>query len=282
MSAMNWQIPLLQASLEAVDPAFVVEVIETLDSTSSELTRRARRGVPAPTLLAAQTQTAGRGRVGRHWQSATARQAGDSLTFSLGMSMPAGDLSGLSLAVGACLAENLDAQGAGPGAPGIGLKWPNDLWWQERKMGGVLIETVVSGAGLFVVVGVGINIVAPALADFGIAAAGLDEIQPETSAPQALLCLAAPLALTLRRFALAGFPAFKAAFEARDLLRGREVMGLSSTDETSSPVWLGVACGVDAAGALLVHTAQGMQRITSSEVKIRPAVAPAQPRAGQT
>ncbi len=273
ITVLDWQLPLLQAALSVIDPTFVVEVAETLDSTNSELMRRLRGGAQAPTLLVAQTQTAGRGRLGRQWQSATAHRLGDSLTFSLGLPMPQGDVSGLSLAVGACVAQSLDREGTESAGPRIGLKWPNDLWWRERKLAGVLVETVVSGAGMFVVVGVGVNIVAPAQADFSTDAAGLAEIQHGVSAPQVLLRLAAPLALTLRRFALAGFPAFKAAFEARDVLRGREVMGLS-TGETVSAAWVGQACGVDATGALLVHTAQGMQRITSSEIRVRPAARP--------
>jgi BirA family biotin operon repressor/biotin-[acetyl-CoA-carboxylase] ligase len=280
MTALDWQLPLLQASLRAIDPAFVVEVAEVMDSSSSELMRRVRGGLQAPTLLVAQTQTAGRGRLGRQWHSATPERAGDSLTFSLALPMPLRDLSGLSLAVGACLAQHLDPNEALSGGPRIGLKWPNDLWWQGRKLAGILVETVASGVGTFVVVGVGVNIVAPVADAVRPFAAGLAQIQPGTSAPQALRRLAAPLVLVLRRFAQAGFPAFKSDFEARDVLFGREVMGLSSTDDEASPAWVGQACGVDASGALLVHTVHGMQRITSSEVKIRPAAAAAPPPAG--
>ncbi|MCC2675386.1 MAG: birA, partial [Ramlibacter sp.] len=77
-------------------PDFTVEVLPEIDSSNSELMRRARAGRLEPVLLVAERQTAGRGRLGRHWHSA----AGDSLTFSLGMALAPGDWSGLSLAVG--------------------------------------------------------------------------------------------------------------------------------------------------------------------------------------
>lgn len=286
MTAPDWQLALLKTSLGAVDPAFEVELVQSIDSTNSELMRRAHAGTHRSTLLVAQTQTAGRGRLGRQWQSALQDEAGASLTFSLGMRLPARDLSGLSLAVGASLAQSLDAvgtlqdaaQGAAQDAPlgpaKIGLKWPNDLWWQERKLAGVLVETVACDGALQVVVGVGVNILAPRPAHFATAAAALDEIHPGVGAPHALGLLAAPLAQTMRRFAQEGFAPFKAAFEARDLLLGREVMGLPADGEGAEPLWIGRACGVDAGGALLVHTAQGMQRITSSDVRIRPAGGP--------
>ena len=119
----------------------------------------------APRALVAERQTAGRGRLGRTWESTP----GASLTFSLAWPFAAGiDLSGLSLAVGVALAETLDPR---PGAAlRIGLKWPNDLWLvgsaePGRKLGGVLIETVARGAGRVAVIGIGINLREQRVAD---------------------------------------------------------------------------------------------------------------------
>ncbi|MGZ7242464.1 biotin--[acetyl-CoA-carboxylase] ligase, partial [Streptococcus pyogenes] len=74
-----------------------------VDSTNSELMRRARAGHVDPVLLVAEQQSAGRGRMGRSWAS----RAGDSLTFSLGLPLQPADWSGLSLAVGVAVAESL-------------------------------------------------------------------------------------------------------------------------------------------------------------------------------
>lgn len=273
MGALNWDQALLQSQLQAMDPAFQVEIAASLDSTNSELMRRARAGDCPPTLLVAQTQTAGRGRHGHQWHSAGTKQAGQSLTFSMGMALPTRDWSGLSLAVGLCIAQCLEPRmvaGAAVAAERIGLKWPNDLWWQERKLAGILIETRSEGPDVYIVVGVGVNMVAPEVPGVGQPAAGLQEFAPGVDAAQALLRLATPLAHTLQNFSAEGFAPFKSGFDARDMLRGRQVMGLSTPQEGAAPDWLGQACGVDGSGALLVHTANGMLRVTSSEVRVRP------------
>lgn len=160
-SALHWRWP-AEAIWEAVAPqlpGFSVEVLQSTDSTNTELMRRARAGCCEPVLLVAERQTAGRGRLGRSWHSAGPQPAGQgegaglpALTFSLGLPLAPVNWSGLSLAVGVSVAESLQPQLPAPGSrtPRIGLKWPNDLWLQEgastghtthRKLGGILVET---------------------------------------------------------------------------------------------------------------------------------------------
>src|SRR6187399_674407 len=146
---MNWGGESLWEAVAPVLPGFTVEILPEVDSTNSELMRRARAGQLEPVLLVAERQTAGRGRLGRAWQAAP----GESLTFSLGLPLAPADWSGLSLAVGVSLAESLH--------PRVRLKWPNDLWLDERKLAGILIETASFGDGAGrrqAVIGVGINI----------------------------------------------------------------------------------------------------------------------------
>ncbi len=232
-------------------PGFSVEILPEIDSTNTELMRRARAGQTEPVLLVAESQTAGRGRLGRDWRSAP----GASLTFSMSLPLAPADWSGLSLAVGLSLATSLH--------PDIGLKWPNDLWWQERKLAGILIETAALGAARQVVIGVGVNLAPPPDADgLRTPAAGLQELLPAMDAGTALLRLVEPLARTLKTFETGGFSPFVAGYRERDVLQGREVV-LSDGVQ-------GVARGVDAGGALLVHTAAGLQRVTSSDVSVRP------------
>ncbi len=171
-----WPLAALQQALTAHLPGGIVEVLERIDSTNTELMRRARDGHSAPTLLVAEQQTAGRGRLGRQWLSSP----GDSLTFSLGLPLAPRDWSGLSLAVGLSVAESLQPVPPASDSPQglrLGLKWPNDLWLtDDRKLGGILTETasfVLPGAGTgfaagrstsastsarYVVIGIGINI----------------------------------------------------------------------------------------------------------------------------
>ncbi|MGD9550591.1 MAG: biotin--[acetyl-CoA-carboxylase] ligase [Burkholderiaceae bacterium] len=103
----------LQQALTAHLPGGIVEVLERIDSTNTELMRRARDGHCVPTLLVAEQQTAGRGRLGRQWLSSP----GDSLTFSLGLPLAPRDWSGLSLAVGLSVAESLQPVAPTPDSP---------------------------------------------------------------------------------------------------------------------------------------------------------------------
>ncbi|HEX2546539.1 MAG TPA: biotin--[acetyl-CoA-carboxylase] ligase [Ramlibacter sp.] len=253
---MNWPAEAIWEAVAPLLPGFTVEVLPEIDSSNSELMRRARAGQQDPVLLVAESQTAGRGRLGRQWQSA----AGDSLTFSLGLPLAPADWSGLSLAVGVSVAEGLH--------PDLHLKWPNDVWLGDRKLGGILIETASfgeAGAARYAVIGIGLNVAARAGTGLSTPPAALRELWPDADAGTVLAKVAPRLVRDVLAFQEAGFAAFRERFAARDLLRGRSV---SLSDGTA-----GTAQGVDGAGSLLVHTAAGLQAISSSEVSVRP-VAP--------
>jgi BirA family transcriptional regulator, biotin operon repressor / biotin---[acetyl-CoA-carboxylase] ligase len=239
--------------------AFSVEILPEIDSTNTELMRRARAGRTEPTLLVAQQQTAGRGRMGRAWQSSQ----GDSLTFSFGLNLAPASWEGLSLAVGTSVAHSLSTLEGEQ----IQLKWPNDLWWQGRKLAGILIETAAapnaSAHERFAVIGIGINIRERQLdPNLTTLPAWLQEISPNSSPQTALEQLFTPLLRDLLEFERAGFAAFSSRFASRDGLKGREV-ALSDGSQ-------GQARGVDGSGALLVHTSRGVQRVASQEVSVRP------------
>ena len=250
-----------EAIWEAVVPAlpgFTVEVLPQIDSTNTELMRRAKAGQLDPVLLVAERQTAGRGRLGRDWRSDGADgDAQPSLTFSLGLPLAPQNWSGLSLAVGVSVAQSLH--------PSLRLKWPNDIWLQDRKLGGILIETGSFGDVRYVVIGIGINIAPRDGTGLSTPPASLAEVQPALDAGQALLHIAAALLRAVQTFEAHGFAPFQARFNALDVLAGRAVV---CSDGTT-----GEAQGVDANGALLVQTAAGLRKITSAEVSVRPAVA---------
>ena len=269
---MIWPAEDLWLALVAQQPGLTVEVLPEIDSTNTELMRRARAGQTEPVLLVAETQTAGRGRLGRPWHG----EVGQALTFSLGLMLQPADWSGLSLAVGLSLAQSLDPQGA----LGVRLKWPNDLWVQRPslspytptgwgKLAGILIETALptglrhdSEQGRYCVVGVGINIAAPVAEGLSTAPLGLQDLQSGVTAPEALMQVAAPLLATLLAFEPTGFAPLQNAFNARDALHNLAVI-LSDGRQ-------GVAKGVNQSGALLVDTAQGQAVVSSSEVSVRP------------
>jgi len=242
-------------------PEWLIEKRQEIASTNSELMQRARAGDTRPTLLVAQHQTAGRGRMGRQWHD----RPGDALMFSLGMEMNPLSWSGLSLAVGLSIANSLDPQQH----LGLGLKWPNDLWLgplpRARKLGGILIETaVLSGSGdtaRYVVMGVGINIQTPQVADLRMPAVGWAEVQANASTDSVLHALLLPLVAHVQRFAREGFAPLQAAYAQRDLLLGQALV-LSNGVE-------GVGAGVDAHGVLQLDTAQGRVAVSSDEVSVR-------------
>jgi BirA family transcriptional regulator, biotin operon repressor / biotin---[acetyl-CoA-carboxylase] ligase len=275
---IRWPAETIWQSVEPQLPGFTVEVLPEIDSTNTELLRRFKSGRPEPTLLVAEQQTAGRGRLGRQWHS----QRGDSLTFSLGLALQPVDWSGLSLVVGISLAESLDPAHSSPTR--IGLKWPNDLWLCSpeggRKLAGILVETASWEGQRYVVIGIGINIRAQSLASPAtpsldapavpaMAPAALQELASGIDASEALLRVVAPLVQTVQAFAQFGFAPFQARFTRRDVLAGRNVTVFDGKNQLE-----GSAHGVGVNGALLVHTADGMKEITSSEVSVRPAPTP--------
>ncbi|MEO8654213.1 MAG: biotin--[acetyl-CoA-carboxylase] ligase [Ramlibacter sp.] len=247
----GWAAEAIWEAVSPLLPAFTVEILPEIDSSNSELMRRARAGYLAPVLLVAERQSGGRGRLGRGWTSAP----GDSLTFSLGLPLAPLDWSGLSLAVGVSLAESLH--------PRIRLKWPNDLWLDDRKLAGILIETATTGPGVrYAVVGVGINLAEPPAAALATAPAGLRELQPDCAAGAVLQRVAAPLVQAIQAFENQGFAAFKTGFDARDALRDRAIV---LSDGTT-----GVGRGITEQGALRVQTGGGITLVSSSEVSVRP------------
>ena len=265
-------MPRHDACVEAVNagrgPALETLRVEETGSTNADLVAWVRKAAPGtdlePRLLVADRQTAGRGRRGRNWHSVP----GASLTFSLAWPMAGTDLSGLSLAVGAALADAIDPEPL-PSLR-VGLKWPNDLWLvgsdePGRKLGGVLIETAPFGSGRVAVIGVGINVLAQRVADASTGVACVREIDAHITPERLLDRLAPALADALQTFEHTGFAAFATRFAARDLLCGRTV--LCGAEESVRID--GVAVGVSSSGELLVRTPGGIERVFSGEVSVR-------------
>src|SRR5919204_3684549 len=136
----------LEASAIAL-PGIEVRVLERCTSTN-ELVLAAG---DADVLLAAEEQSAGRGRRGRRWHAAP----GTAVTFSLArlVHRPPRELPGLALVAGVGAARALRALGT----ERTTLKWPNDLVIDGAKLGGILVETRTQGAATLAVIGIGIN-----------------------------------------------------------------------------------------------------------------------------
>lgn len=251
----------ITAALDNLAARFDIDVLAECDSTNSRLLARAEAGAPSGTVIAAQRQTAGRGRRGRHWLAATGR----SLTFSLLWRFPPNTaLDGLSLAVGVALADALASLGIG----GVQLKWPNDILLDGRKLAGVLIEIPSGARPEAAVIGIGMNLRAlPDMPDeLRATTATLDEAGIAVPSPNILLAhLLTALYGRLTDFVRDGFAGCRPDWLRRHAWPDRPVRVLGDF----GPPVDGLCRGVDVDGALLLETAAGLQRIVSGDVTLR-------------
>jgi len=255
----------------SLDPAVAarlakLEVFLELDSTNQRLL-----AAPPPVgkldVCIAEFQTAGRGRRGRRWSA----PLGSGICLSVGCQfagMPA-EPAALTLAVGVAVRRVL-ARVAGLT---IFLKWPNDLVFDERKLGGILVELKAEAhGGAHVVAGVGLNValepkLLPSLSDWPRGATDLATALGGTPPRRAALAgaLVSELAALFADYPSAGFAAYRTEWRSADFLRGRAVR----LDEAGGRSF-GTALGIDADGALLVEAEAGeRRRIVAGDVSVR-------------
>jgi BirA family biotin operon repressor/biotin-[acetyl-CoA-carboxylase] ligase len=237
-------------------PGAAVRVLGRCTSTNTLLLAGEAGGVA---LLAADEQSAGRGRRGRRWHS----PAGTGVLFSLAVPLrrPLRALGGLSIVAGLAAVRALRALGAAQAA----LKWPNDILVDGAKLGGILVETRARGPGSFAVVGVGIN----HLAVGGLAArlrrgvASLDQLLRPLPPRNAVIgALGRELLAALREFDAAGFEAFRADWDALHAHGGQQLR----VRLADGRVVAGRAAGLAADGALQLRTRRGLRTVHSGRV----------------
>lgn len=219
-----------------------LQLVDTIESTNRALLAAPLHG----RVLAAEWQSAGRGRMGRKWHAAL----GGSLLFSLAWTFPDGpaQLAGLPLVIGVALAHAIKAAGVSE----VGLKWPNDLLLPTGKVGGILIEMQGDAMGpAQVVIGVGLNLHLPeeqAPQDQAVAALG--EYRLELGRNALLGRVLRELEQTLQRFVIEGFAPLRAEWESHHAWRdqaaqvrmpdGRNLHGtiLGVADDGSLRLWV--------------------------------------------
>lgn len=242
---------------------YLKQLLQYPERRDSPATQHYFRTDSAPGYVClAEYQTAGRGRRGREWHA----PFGSSLCFSLLWRFDVSPaMNGLSLALGVALIRALRDYGV----KDVGLKWPNDLYWQQKKLGGILFEVFAEqGGDGYVIAGVGLNLSMDA-----IVAEKID--QPWTDLAQALshkiICrntLAAILlehaSLAMQEFSQHGFESFSDDWQKFDICNDLPVHL-----HIGEKIIQGVARGVDSQGQLLVDTAQGRKSYASGEVSLR-------------
>ena len=240
-----------------------LETHSVLDSTNGYLLARAQDGWPGGAVCLAEQQTAGRGRQGRSWLT----PFGASLAYSLlwRFALPPEALSGLSLATGLAVARVLRALGVHE----VGLKWPNDVWWQGRKLGGILLESGGVAGDFHVVAGVGLNLALPPQQARVIDQpwVNLQDI-PGTvpvSRNELAATLISSLVETFSAFGQSGFADLSAEWARFDQIAGRQV-----SLHLPNAIVTGIARGVEASGALLLESANGeIKPYIGGEIRLR-------------
>jgi BirA family biotin operon repressor/biotin-[acetyl-CoA-carboxylase] ligase len=242
-------------------PGVEVRVLERCSSTNEVLLAEA----PArPVLLAAEEQTAGRGRRGRRWYGAT----GNAITFSLGRTIrrPLRELSGMALVAGVAIVRALRALGARRAA----LKWPNDLVADEAKLGGILIETRSRPGGVFAVIGIGINYRRDAALELRLRRrlAALERLITPPPRNVVIARLGAELIQALDLFEEHGLEALRREWERLDAHAGQRV----TVRLADGRLVTGVARGLAEDGGLRLATRGGLRAVRSGRVvSARPA-----------
>ena len=242
-----------------------LEVHETLESTSDRLLAAGSLPPGRFDACLAEFQSAGRGRRGRRWVAPFA--SGLCLSVSWSYRDAPATLGALSLAAGVATLRALRRLRF----DGLALKWPNDIVHADGKLGGILIDLRGEAAGpAYVVIGIGINVRLPVAAIAQLRAAGTDAIDLSTLArppprDELAAVLIAELTQALVEFGGRGLAAFADEWERADALAGRRVAVLHGGQTLE-----GLACGVDADGALLLDVGDDRRRILSGEVSVRP------------
>ncbi|WP_447825778.1 bifunctional biotin--[acetyl-CoA-carboxylase] ligase/biotin operon repressor BirA [Aeromonas salmonicida] len=250
-----------QAQLQALAPMAPVHCFPVIDSTNQYLLERVNQLQSGESCLA-ECQTAGRGRRGKPWVSPFGCQLILSMYWRLEQGMAAA--MGLSLAVGVAVVQALESLGY----PGVELKWPNDLYYQGRKLAGILVEMSGSaGASCNLVIGVGLNLAMPAREGERIdqAWSELRHIQPELVDRNLLAArMLGHLQQAMLTFEQQGLSHFVDDWNRLDHFAGRPVRLSMGEQEIR-----GIARGIDDRGALRLETSEGIKFYLGGEISLR-------------
>ena len=232
---------------------------DEVGSTNDVAVLLAERGESEGTVVAADTQTAGRGRLGRSWSS----PIGAGVYFSVILRPPT-RVPLLTLAAGVAVAQGLQA------ATGLtpDLKWPNDVYVGNRKLAGILAEGGTSKGSIpFVVLGIGINVLAVTLPSELASRATSVEAELGRSVERELVFAHVLVALAERYGELCAGQSARLHRAWRD--RAGRMLDRTVEWDDRGTRRSGVARDIDQDGALIVESASGTQRIIAGEVTWR-------------
>lgn len=241
----------------------LIHYLEETPSTQEIARKLAADGAPQGTVVIAERQSAGRGRMGRQWHSPPGVNLYMTVILKPRVSM--GEVARLSLVAGVAVAEALE--GVAPGI--VQLKWPNDVWLKRRKAGGIIAEAVAaqSGAVESVLLGIGLNLnlspahIPPELRDRATS------VLAASGQPCDRLAVANSLFLKLDSRYMEtetyGFAAVREVWERYSALTGKRVTVVDARTREQ-----GVVTGIDTDGALLLANGDITRRIVAGDVTL--------------
>lgn len=242
-----------------------LEVYDQLSSTNTHLSELARQGGSSGSICFAEQQTAGKGRRGRYWVS----PFGHNIYLSILWRFQGGPaaIAGLSLAMGVAVVRAL----RGLGVSEVGLKWPNDIYWRQRKLAGILIEVSGESSGpCHAVIGLGLNVYLSREQGAEIEQEWVDLQQIEGgSVPfmrnQLAGALLNQLLPALASYEAASFKHYIDEWRTYDCMKGKQ-----ASVYMEKQMFSGTVAGIDDQGLLLLTQHDGQVRaFASGEVSFR-------------
>jgi len=209
-------------------------------------------------ICIAEMQKGGKGRRGKVWVSPFGKNIYLSVAFDLQGGVEV--LNGLSLVIGLAVIRVLKKLGLYSAV----LKWPNDIWIDSRKAAGILVELQGEATtGWRIIAGIGLNVSMDENDGKGIDQPWVSIAQSiSTRRSQIAGMMISALIEVLEEYQANGFECFMSEWEDSDFLKGKSI-------ESSGGV-NGIAVGINAQGALLVETDDGLNCINAGEISVRP------------
>ncbi|MDG2090924.1 MAG: biotin--[acetyl-CoA-carboxylase] ligase [Gammaproteobacteria bacterium] len=247
-----------------------LQIFQSIASTSTHVMELSRKGELSLSekkifVCIAEQQTAGKGRRGRPWVS----PYGHNLYFTIAREFNAGisELEGLSLVIALAVTRVLGRKQV----QGLGIKWPNDILWQGKKLAGILLEISGDPTGLSqVLIGLGLNVSANPDSMVDVDQAWVDLKTISGNVPdrnEVMADLIVEIAKVIDEFEEKGFTTFKSEWDNNDALRNQEVELKTHSNQPTGIV--GKVLGVNNQGALLLQTKDGEETFHGGELSPR-------------
>jgi len=252
--AINRDLP--QALKSRID----LSVLSEVTSTNREVASRLPTCGSASPVVLADSQSAGRGRMGRPWAS----PKGENLYLSLGLTLTGGfaALEGLSLALGLAVANALEGLGAVP----VGLKWPNDLYASGQKVGGILVEIQgeLQEGKVQVIAGIGINVhmLQSEVVDQPWTSLALAWPEQKWNRGKIATAILVEIDRAMEKFEANGFPWFAKQWQERDIFYDKPLVA-------NDGALFGVGAGIDPKGNYLVTQGDATTAVRAGDIRLR-------------